>query len=190
MNMGKLEIESRKRAKKENYKRAILQTVSDLGAISFATLAPTWTRILRDLGHTNISKYGWRVDRTRDKLVKQGLLKYEGRLLKLTEKGKSELRKIRLANYKLEKPKKWDGKWRVLVFDIPEKRRNTRTKIRTTISLIGFERLQDSVWVYPYDCEDLIILLKSDFKVGKDLLYLIVDSIEYDRHLKEKFKLL
>ena len=55
--------------------------------------------------------------------------------------------------------------------------------------MIGFVRLQDSVWVYPYDCEDLITLLKADFRVGKDVLYLIVDSIENDKYLRAEFNL-
>ena len=54
---------------------------------------------------------------------------------------------------------------------------------------IGFTYLQDSVWVYPYNCEDLIALLKSDFKVGKDLIYIVAEEIEYEKGLLENFKL-
>ena len=93
------------------------------------------------------------------------------------------------ANYHLKKPKKWDEKWRLLIFDIPEKRRGMREKIRRTLLAIGFKRLQDSVWVYPYDCEDLIAFLKTDFKVGRDLLYLIIEELEGDKTLREKFGL-
>lgn len=54
---------------------------------------------------------------------------------------------------------------------------------------IGFVRLQDSVWVYPYDCEDFIALLKAELKVGKDVLYAIVDTIEFDKHIRRHFGL-
>jgi len=57
------------------------------------------------------------------------------------------------------------------------------------LKAIGFVQLQKSVWVFPYDCEDLIILLKADFKVGKDVLYMIVDKIENDREIKKVFNL-
>jgi len=77
----------------------------------------------------------------------------------------------------------------VLIFDIPEKRKGTREKVRRTLISLGFERLQDSVWVFPYDCEDLITLLKVDFKIGKDILYLVVESLEYDLPLRKKFGL-
>lgn len=54
---------------------------------------------------------------------------------------------------------------------------------------MGFVRLQDSVWVYPYDCEDFINLIKTDFKIGKDLLYIVADKIEGDKSLVKFFKL-
>ena len=77
----------------------------------------------------------------------------------------------------------------MLIFDVREERKSLRDKIRRTLIAIGFERLQYSVWVYPYDCEDLITLLKADFKIGKDLLYIISDSIENDTWLKKRFNL-
>ena len=51
----------------------------------------------------------------------------------------------------------------------------------------GFVRLQDSVWIYPYDCEDFMVLLKADFKIGKDVLYMIVDELEGDGRLRKEF---
>ena len=54
---------------------------------------------------------------------------------------------------------------------------------------IGFVRLQDSVWVYPYDCEDFIALLKAELKIGRDVLYAIVDTIEHDKNLRQHFNL-
>jgi hypothetical protein len=53
----------------------------------------------------------------------------------------------------------------------------------------GFVRLQDSVWVYPYDCEDIITLLKAEYRIGDDMRYMIVDSIERDSALRRHFKL-
>src|SRR3989344_5740250 len=69
------------------------------------------------------------------------------------------------------------------------RRKGLRDKIRNTLLSMGFLKLQNSAWIYPYDCEDLINLLKADFKVGKDLLYLIVDSIENDKSFRKSFAL-
>jgi len=91
--------------------------------------------------------------------------------------------------YKVKKPRKWDGRWRVLAFDISEKRRYLRKRIRSVLYSVGFVRLQDSVWIYPYDCEDMMTLLKADLKIGKEVLYLIVDSLENDKEYRKHFKL-
>ena len=50
-------------------------------------------------------------------------------------------------------------------------------------------KLQNSVWIYPHDCEDLISLMKTDFMIGKDLLYMIVEKLENDWLLRKTFKL-
>ena len=123
-------------------------------------------------------------------MVKRGLLVYQDGFLRLTSKGEMELKSLEMKDWKNMRPKKWDGRWRVLIFDIPEKRKPLREKVRNTLLSIGFMRLQDSVWLYPYDCEDFINLLKADFKIGKDLLYLIVESIENDKSFRKKFSIL
>ena len=66
----------------------------------------------------------------------------------------------------------------MIVFDVPERRRPVRLRLCAVMRDIGFVRLQDSVWVYPYDCEDFIALLKTELKIGKDVLYTIADTIE------------
>ena len=73
------------------------------------------------------------------------------------------------------------------MFDVPERRRAVRDKLRTAMRSLGFVRLQDSAWVYPYDCEDLIALLKAELKIGFSALYLVVEHIENDKYLREEF---
>src|SRR3990167_4278610 len=110
------------------------------------------------------------------------LLEYYTRRIKF-------VKDLPVQGIRLKKPKRWDGKWRVLIFDIPQTKNLLRDKLRRTLMAIGFIRLQDSVWIYPYDCEDLITLLKTDFRVGDQMLYMIVDSLENDDQVKEDFGL-
>jgi DNA-binding transcriptional regulator PaaX len=129
------------------------------------------------------------VNRSCDRMVRAGLLEWHDKKLQLTAKGDAHLRQLKLRLYDVPRPRRWDKKWRVLVFDIPEYRKNLRKRVRDTLRWIGFVRLQDSVWVYPFDCEDLITLLKADFKIGRDMLYIIADAIEQDKSLKREFNL-
>jgi DNA-binding transcriptional regulator PaaX len=152
-------------------------------------VAPNVLLAIKKLGLLPNPRHPDAIRAARTRLVKNGLLKFDGTVLRLTKRGEQKLRYIQLHEFALQKPRKWDERWRVLIFDIPEKRRGLREKIRGILMLIGFIRLQDSVWIYPYPCEDLIALLKADLKVGKDMLYMIVDTLEYDKPIRQKFSL-
>jgi len=187
--MGILEGESKKRTRKSQIQKIILQTVAAAGILSVVVLAPNALQALSMFGFGKKGKHRYAIESSRRRLVQNGLLEYTDGFLKLTEKGEAKLRQLELCDYKTKKPKRWDKKWRLLIFDIREEKRLLRDKIRRTLLSIGFTRLQNSVWVYPYDCEDLIVLLKADFRIGKEVLYLIVDTIENDGWLKKRFNL-
>lgn len=188
--MGNLEKTSKQRARRGDIQKVILETVAAAGILSIALVAPNVLGALQKLGVDVSGRKKEVVNRSRKRLVDMGLLEYDtcGRL-HLTQKGEAKLLYFEQCDYQMSRPRKWDKKWRVLIFDIKESRGGLRDKVRRTLLSIGFVRLQNSVWVYPYDCEDLITLLKADFKIGKDLLYLIVDTIEYDKNLRNHFGL-
>lgn len=116
-------------------------------------------------------------------LIKNG----ESKVL-LTDKGEQELLKYQLQERRL-KHRSWDKKWRIIIFDIEEKRRSARDGVRNNMESFGFVKLQDSVWVYPYECEEVVTLLKAHFKLGRDLVYIVAGDIENDEWLQKKFNL-
>ena len=190
-----MERESSKRTHRTNLQKTILSVIFAVGGLSVALVAPKMTKILAkfepDFLKSKFQKYSF--NRSFARLKGAGLIFFEktakGNFVRLTPKGEAKLRRLEFLNYKIKKPKHWDGKLRILAFDIKEERKSVRNKVRHTLSQIGFVRLQDSVWVYPYDCEDLIMLLKADFKIGRDLIYIIADSIENDKNLRNAFSL-
>ncbi|MDO8552677.1 MAG: hypothetical protein Q7S01_04080 [bacterium] len=187
MYMGKLETENRKRTKRDRLKRIILETAKAAGFLSMALLLPNVLGAMMKMGLVASPRQFNVVERASKRLVKTGLLEWKNSKLRLTQKGERELRKLTLFEDARKRTRTWDKKWRVLIFDIPERRKNLRQRIRYTLRAIGFVRLQNSVWVYPYDCEDLITLLKADFHVGDDMLYMIVDAIERDEKMRIHF---
>jgi len=188
--MGILETESKKRTRKNQIQKVILATIATAGVLSVMAVAPNALQALSMFGFGKKGKYRYAVESSRKRMLNAGLLEYtpEG-FLRLTPKGETKLRQLETRDYKLKKPKRWDKKWRLLIFDIRQEKRSLRDKVRRTLVAIGFVRLQNSVWVYPYDCEDLATLLKADFKIGKELLYLIADKVENDGWLKKEFNL-
>ena len=187
--MGKLEERNQRRVKHGELQKLVLETVKLAGVLSIGLVAPNVISAMSKLGLIANKRQGEIVSSSASKLTKKGLLKFNGKYYELTAEGEKKLRQLELRGYKLARPKKWDRKWRVIIFDIPEKKKKVREQIRNLFVSAGFSRLQDSVWVYPYDCEDIIGLLKTDFGVGRDILYMIVDEIENDRHLREEFEL-
>lgn len=188
--MGTLEKSGRQRAKRRNLKRLVLHTINAVGVLHDGILARNVLGAMEKLELKSKRYDLGNIERARKDLVRDGLLVYDKRgILRLTPKGEVQMRIPELSEFGKKSKRRWDGRWRVLTFDVPEYRRGLRDKIRRTLSAIGFVRLQDSVWIYPYDCEDLIILLKADFKIGKDVLYMIVDELEYDGPIRKVFGL-
>lgn len=188
--MGNLEQKSRKRGKRKNLQQVILATIGTVGVLGIGMLAPNVIGAMAKLDIIPNKRQKEYISSSANKMVKKGLLKYNGKFYELTSLGKTLLRRWEFGNFKFNKPRKWDRKWRVIIFDIPDKKRRIRDHIRYLFKSAGFYLLQESVWVYPYDCEDIIALLKTDFGVGKDMLYLIVEELENDRHLREEFSLI
>ena len=188
--MGKLEERNKRRVKHGELQKLVLETVKLAGILSISLVAPNVIKAMYKMGLISNKRQGEIINSSASKLAKKGLLKFNGKYYELTIEGGKKLRQLELRGYKLARPKKWDRKWRVIIFDIPEKNKRVREQIRNLFISAGLFRLQDSVWVYPYDCEDVIGLLKTDFGVGKDVLYMIVDEIENDKHLREEFRLM
>ena len=107
----------------------------------------------------------------------------------LTDKGKLSLAKYELKHASINKPKKWDKKWRMVVFDVREKRRTCRDAIRQALQRFGFQHLQDSVWIHPYPCETIIELACTAYRVRHDAKYIICQRFSGDEQFLTPFDL-
>lgn len=190
-NMGEIERRGKKRKQKRDLRRALLMSVQAAGLLALIAIPSNLPIALHKLGMLPTGpRDSGAVNRARRALLKKGLLvrNHDGFLL-LTPIGEAQLRRFETQEQLLRPHRRWDGRWRVLIFDIPERRRAMREQVRNTLRAVGFVRLQDSVWVFPHDCEDFVALLKADFKIGKHMIYMIVDEMESDLTLKERFGL-
>src|SRR3989338_114334 len=193
MGMGVLERKSRTNRRLGAFQTAALAVVA-IGVVVFiASTAPNAAQLLRFFpGYKKGARFNFQVKSALSRLVAKGLVvfveKGGKRYARITEKGKHML-DLETARMQVVKKKRWDRRWRLVIFDIPERHRSVRIRLRKSMASCGFERLQDSVWAYQYDCEDLIALVKAEFRIGADALYLIVEQMEHDKHLREHFHL-
>ena len=87
------------------------------------------------------------------------------------------------------KEKKWNGKWFFVFFDVPEIQRNKRNYLRKFLIKLGFYPYQKSVYIFPYECEREVELIKKIVEGAKYIKYIIAEKIEEETDAKEYFKL-
>lgn len=125
----------------------------------------------------------------RQKLIKITQEK-DGRFeVKLTNKGKKRVLRLSLDELVIQKPNRWDGKWRIVIFDIPNEVNSARGALRGKMKELGFKQLQRSVWVYPYDCEDEIIFLAEALEVEKYVEIITAERILHEKVIRDAFKI-
>lgn len=135
-------------------------------------------------------KKEWEIKKIINYLAQKRYIKLnkEKQRIYLAEKGFSEFIRFKA----LQKQKKWDGKWRVIIFDVAEKRRGNRDLLRKRLKWLGFKELQKSVWVFPYDIkkdiEELMAISKCNCR--GDIRFLTAEKIEEDGDLKRWFNLI
>ncbi len=159
--------------------------------LSVAVLAPNaLTAFTKLTGMGKALGFSQRIEKSIRALVRAGEMEWRqtsrGKVLRLTDKGERKLAMLSLRDISTKR-RRWDQRWRIVLYDIREKRKAQRQLLRRALREIGFYRLQDSVWVYPHKCDELVVLLRTHFALGREVQYLEVDHIENDTTLIRHF---
>jgi hypothetical protein len=107
----------------------------------------------------------------------------------LTEDGKKKALEFQLNNIHIKIPSKWDKKWRMIIFDIPEKLSFARTVFRKKIEELGFRQIQKSIYIFPFECENEINFITEIFDLRPYIRFLHVLSFTNEEEFILKFKL-
>jgi len=117
---------------------------------------------------------------------------YDGSIIiSLTDKGRLKALNLRFRELdkKVEKNKeKWDGKWRMIAFDIPNEFKKGRDALRYRARKAGFYEMQKSLFLYPYDCKKEIEDFVRMFKLEKYVRFALLDYVDIQDFLERKFK--
>jgi phenylacetic acid degradation operon negative regulatory protein len=109
--------------------------------------------------------------------------------IRLTEKGLARVLQDSFQNMKIRESKNWDGYWRVIVFDIPDRHKWAREGFREKLKNLNFYQLQKSVFVAPYPCEKMIEFLISVFSINSYVRLIETQDLSDDLELKKFFAL-
>jgi len=115
--------------------------------------------------------------------------KNEAEYIKITPLGEQMMIQRSIILTRPKQPEKWDGLWRLVMFDIPENRRKARNALRFALQKMGLVLIQKSVFAYPYPCEKEIDFVAGYFRIRKRITYATANTIEGSVLLKKKFKL-
>lgn len=166
-----------------------------VGALMLAggsPISPFWWRHLQKHGDR-------REDRKRRQRLRQALKRLERRQLirvsaenkhirlHLTLEGENLYRQFAFRTLRFNKPKHWDGKWRIVLFDIPEEHRGLRQTLQRTLRHAGCFPLQKSVLVTPVPCRKEIEEIASAFEVPNAILYCETASLGKAEQTARKF---
>jgi DNA-binding transcriptional regulator PaaX len=112
---------------------------------------------------------------------------YDGSvIISLSESGK--LRALNLSFKKLyNREEKWDKKWRMVAFDIPEDCKKGRNALRYRLKMAGFYEFQESLFLYPYDCEKEIKAFIELFKLKQYVRFALLEFIDNEIELRKIF---
>lgn len=141
---------------------------------------------VRRANGTSRQRYSQLTNRMQKSGLVQIVKKKDRKFIKLTNKG--QLRAL-VQNSRLPHSKQWDGKWRLVMFDIPEQNRTQRNQLRALLKGSGFVKLQQSVLVSPYPINRHGIGYLKRTGLINYIRILRVDEMDDEKELLLKFKL-
>ncbi len=125
----------------------------------------------------------------RQRLIRSETLPDGTTALTLTQKGRLRSLKYNIEDMHIEKPKAWDGKWRVVIYDITKFKKREQSMLRRMLKKLKMLPLQKSIYLYPYPCESELTFLRSYFDVDEGVLFLRADHIENEELFRRYFGL-
>ncbi len=177
------------------YSREVLKYLLLTGVVYVAAFSPYFAlNLFKNIPKIKKSLSKQKAANIFNYLKRRGLIEIKRKgydvQIALTKEGKKLAGKYQVDDLEIEKPKKWDKKWRLVIFDIPETSRLIRDIFRRKLKEWGFYRIQQSVWITPYPCQEEIALLREFLSVDKKGIQILeVVKLENENFFKKVFNL-
>ncbi len=182
MKMKKQEIKSiRDNYSKGELAKEILKGLAIGGLIVASFALPNLLQVFSFFG-IKTARERYKMNRILQNLEKQKLIdiyeKGKDMVMEITEKGKKRILKYKIDETYLIRPKKWDGYWRMIIFDIPERYKKGRDALTRKLKEMEIYPLQKSVFICPFECWDEIDFVSEFFNVRKFVHYFVAKEID------------
>jgi phenylacetic acid degradation operon negative regulatory protein len=173
--------------------RAVLKMLGEADDITFAflTSGASSRAFMKTLHRLKKERYQKAIYESVGALKRRGLVRAVERdgehYLTLSREGAQAVQRYHFRDMVLSRSESWDGIWRIVIFDVPERHGKARRALSYKLHQIGALRLQDSVYIYPFPWKDEIDLVSEFFQVGAYMRYIEAARVEGDKELREHF---
>jgi len=182
-------MKQRSKRKIRSTVRAVLELLDKSADAMLVLSKGESLRRIKDLSNY----YSSSMEESVGRLRRRGLVEIretgEGTEVKITDRGRTEMLKYKLGDLNLKPQGRWDKKWRLVLFDIPEDERKKRNDLRSWLTRLGLRQMQKSVWVYPHPLDKEVRFLREVLGVPHVVKLITAESVENDEELREMFDL-
>lgn len=169
----------------------ILSTLLVVGVIAVAVTMPNAVQLFKYFNPKSTSDR-LRIKRSVSRLEKVGFIKRkdgDGGLFMLTQKGRGRAMRYAIEQTRITSQKIWDKKWRLIMFDIPEDKKQARRGINFALKKLGCVQYQKSIFITPFPCEKEIDFVGECFGVRKYIRIIVASEVEGAEILRKVFKI-
>lgn len=172
----------------------IIRTVAFSTMLTTALVAPNALKALDKPSRILINKLN---ERERKRIITETLsyMRYNGMIddnfqhgVKLTAKAHKRLAKLKYDDIALPEKRRWDGVWRLVIFDVNERNKYQRDLLRLKLRELGFGTLQRSVYIYPHPCRNEIAKISGYLNITDRVMYVETQHIDNDESLRNHFR--
>lgn len=107
----------------------------------------------------------------------------------ISKKGQRRLASRDYDTLAIEIPKNWDKSWRLVFFDIPATANVARNKLTKKLRRLGFQPLQQSIWIIPYACKAEVQFVTETLDITRYVTYIMTSHIDHEDKLIARFSL-
>jgi len=177
---------------RDERKEIILRILLSVGFLTTAIVAPNAVQLFKYFTPQN-NRDKWKIKRTLLRIEKSGLVKKKTTkgedYYSLTLLGNKRAKRYQLDSMKIVSQKKWDGLWRLVMFDIPEDKKMARRGVNLVLKKLGCVQYQKSIFITPFPCEKEIDFVGKCFDARKHIRVITARDVEGVEQIKKAFKL-
>lgn len=191
------ELNKKEKYLKDEKRRKVLSLIAKGVALGVILAAPRSGSVLKGVVRDLSDWDEWKIfnqrylRRSLNNLARNELIEIkrhgDGATVKITRKGETQIYKWAIENFEIPRSNKWDGLWRLVIYDVLDGKKGTRDRLRQVLENAGFYRLQESIYLQAFSCEREVEFLRSYLGVRAEVRLILAKSIENDEVFKKYF---